>query len=199
MIPKFNDYGLLPQGDYEVTFEELRSSPLVVGPEGRTSWDRVWRAQLVDNLEILTDQLWRVGIRDVYAGGSFVSLKDQPGDIDGYFVCDRWDYLNGALYRRLNLIDPYNAWTVEQRPNRRGLFGRLVSFILRRPSPIPRWHGKSPMWWRFRVELFPYYGQYISGIRSLRGNNMSFASAFRNVVWRDGTGMPRGILKLVPP
>ena len=42
----------------------------------------------VGNLEILARQLWSVGIRDIYADGSFVEDKDHPNDIDGYFVCD---------------------------------------------------------------------------------------------------------------
>ena len=33
-IPPFNEQGLLPLGEYEVTFEELRSSILVDGPRG---------------------------------------------------------------------------------------------------------------------------------------------------------------------
>ena len=43
MIPSFQNDGLLPPGDYEVTLAELRESILVKGP-GRTiapNWDDV--------------------------------------------------------------------------------------------------------------------------------------------------------------
>jgi hypothetical protein len=54
---------------------------------------------LVDNLEILTRQLWQVGIREVYADGSFAEDKDHPNDIDGYFVCDLIQLSSGELTR----------------------------------------------------------------------------------------------------
>jgi hypothetical protein len=87
VIPPFGPDGLLPPGDYEVSFDELRRSPLVLGPgdprEG-TPWDTPWREELVGNLEILTRQLWQEGIREVFADGSFAEDKDHPNDIDGY-------------------------------------------------------------------------------------------------------------------
>ena len=71
MIPSsFQADGLLPPGDYEVSFEELRRSILTVGPGmamDARSWDAPWRARLVDNFEVLTKQLWSVGVRDVFA------------------------------------------------------------------------------------------------------------------------------------
>jgi hypothetical protein len=59
----FDTHGLLPPGDYEFTFEELRRSLLVRGP-GRadSTWDTAWRESLVGNLEVMTRQLWQVGI-----------------------------------------------------------------------------------------------------------------------------------------
>jgi len=41
-IPEFDENGLLPVGDYEVTLAELRTSILVQGPRDRIkypSWD----------------------------------------------------------------------------------------------------------------------------------------------------------------
>ena len=73
-----------------MSFEELRRSVLTDGPSGisdDSSWDGGWRKRLVDNLEILTRQLWQVGVREIYADGSFTEDKDHPNDIDGYFVC----------------------------------------------------------------------------------------------------------------
>ena len=85
MIPSFQADGLLPPDDYEVSFEELRRSILTVGPGmgvDAGSWDAPWRERLVDNFEVLTRQLWSVGVRDVFADGSFVEDKDHPNDID---------------------------------------------------------------------------------------------------------------------
>lgn len=113
-IPAFESDGLLPPGDYEVSFDQLRDSVLVVGPAylpQLSSWDTTWRRYLVGNLEILTEQLWKIGIRDVYADGSFAEDKDHPNDIDGYFVCELDRLRSGELTRELNLLDPYKVWT----------------------------------------------------------------------------------------
>lgn len=142
-IPGFDNDGLLPQGDYSVTIPQLRESLLVHGPRGleaKPTWDAGWRAQLVDNLEILVRQSWQVGISDVFADGSFAEDKDHPNDIDGYFVCDL-DYLaSGRLQRDLNLLDPHKVWTWE-------------------PSSRQPYRGypkkQLPMWHAYRVELYP--------------------------------------------
>ena len=115
-IPVFEPDGLLPSGDYEVSFEELRESILVLGPGDSANypnWDRAWRLHLVDNLEILTRQLWQVGIREIYADGSFAEDKDHPNDIDGYFVCDLLQLSSGELTRQLNLIDPFESFHLQ--------------------------------------------------------------------------------------
>src|SRR5580692_9425786 len=110
MIPLFQSDGLLPPGDYEVSFEELRQSPLGLGNsnQGATgAWDAAWRTLLIDNLEVLAKQLWKIGIREIFADGSFAEDKAHPNDIDGYFVCDLKDLASGALAQKLNLLDPY--------------------------------------------------------------------------------------------
>ena len=104
-IPAFEPDGLLPPGDSEVSFDQLRKSILVTGPGDSaeySNWDRNWRLHLVDNLELLTRQLWQVDIREVYADRSFAEDKDHPNDIDGYFVCDlgRATALNTRSARR---------------------------------------------------------------------------------------------------
>lgn len=182
-IPPFNDDGLLPKGDFEVSFDELRQSVLVLGPgEPREfpTWDAVWRAKLVGNLEILTRQLWKSGITEVFADGSFVEDKDHPNDIDGYFVCDLGRLKSGQLERELNLLDPLKVWTWDP--------------ASRRPyRGYPKW--QLPMWHKYRIELYPHVpGLGIgSGIRDKHGNELEFPSAFRQSR-RDGT--PRGIVKL---
>jgi len=113
-LPPFDADGLLPPADYELSFDELRNSILVVGPSGsaaHSSWDGRWRHQLASNLELLTRQLWQIGIREVFADGSFVEDKDHPNDIDGYFVCDLRELATGELTRKLNLLDPTKIWT----------------------------------------------------------------------------------------
>lgn len=183
MIPPFQPDGLLPPGDYEVSFEELRRSVLVTGPqraEPTSAWDAPWRLHLVDNLEILARQLWQVGIQDVFADGSFTEDKDHPNDIDGYFVCP-FDLLRtGELSRQLNLLDPDKVWTWD-------------------PASRKPYRGypkkQLPMWHRYRVELYPHVlGLGIGcGIFDRYGHELEFPSAFRQSR-RDGR--PRGILKL---
>lgn len=112
IIPNFDQDGLLPPGDYEVTFEQLRSSVLATGPVGRPSWDSAWRLNLIDSLETMTRQLWQAGVREVFADGSFAEDKDHPNDIDGHFVCTLDDLRTGDLVRRLNQIDPFKGLDV---------------------------------------------------------------------------------------
>jgi hypothetical protein len=114
IVPPFDSDGLLPPGDYELSFDELRQSALVCGARDRKSdstWDTAWREQLVNGLEILVRQLWQVGIREIFADGSFVEDKDHPNDIDGYFVCDLMPLATGELAQQLNRLDPFKVWT----------------------------------------------------------------------------------------
>jgi hypothetical protein len=183
VIPPFQRDGLLPPDDYEVSFEELRKSVLTVGPAGGSShfsWDSDWRERLVDNFEVLVKQLWLVGIREIFADGSFVEDKDHPNDIDGYFVCGLKELASGDLTQQLNLLDPYKVWTWDP--------------LSRKPY---RGYPKKqlPMWHRYRVELYPHIpGLGLgSGIRDKYGHELEFPSAFRQSR-RDGT--PKGIIKI---
>lgn len=180
MIPNFGPDGLLPRGDFEVTFRQLRESILVAGTGGSPTWDADWRRHLVDNLEVLTRQLWAVGILDVFADGSFAEDKDHPNDIDGYFVCSLALIRTGELERRLNVLDPHRIWTWDP--------------ASRTPHPgDPK--RQLPMWHQYRVELYPHIpGLGLgSGILDPHGNELEFPSAFRRSR-RDGA--PRGIVKL---
>lgn len=181
LIPAFTTDGLLPPGDYEVTFEELRQSILVAGPENQEQyrqWDTAWRTHLVNNLEILTLQLWKIGITEVFADGSFAEDKDHPNDIDGYFVTDLTRLASGRLESELNFLDPKKVWTWDP--------------ASRRPY---RGYPKQqlPMWHSYRVELYPHVTGYGSGIEDKFGNELEFPSAFRQSR-RDGK--PRGIVKI---
>lgn len=160
----FNEHGLLPRGDYEMTLQELRNSILVKGPAKKSDrWDTVWRGKLVENLEVLVKQLWQVGVTGIFINGSFVEEKDHPNDIDGYFLCDLLDLATGKLEHGLNLIDPNKIWT-----------WRLDS---RKPHPESD-KKQLPMWHVYRVELYPHFGQP-AGIRDKFGNELMFPSAFR--------------------
>ena len=183
LIPPFNSDGLLPPGDYEVTFDQLRKSALVIGTQSRkfsSHWDAPWRNHLVSNLEILTRQLWRIGISEVFADGSFAEAKDHPNDIDGYFTCDLDLLKSGQLARELNTLDRSNIWSWDPRS--------------RRPfQGYPK--RQLPMWHKYRVELYPHVPNLaaLSGIRDRHGNELEFPSAFRQ---SRSNGAPRGIIKL---
>ena len=183
-IPDFTADGLLPPGDYEVTLDELRGSLLVAGPAGtsaRPHWDAPWRGRLIDNLEVLVRQLWRVGVTEIFVDGSFAGDKDHPNDIDGYFVCDLMRLASGELERELNLLDPHKVWTWDPASRRpyRGYPKRQL-----------------PMWHQYRVELYPHFSGLSSGIRDEQGHELEFPSAFRRSR-RDGK--PRGIVKIREP
>ena len=146
----------------------------------QSSWDTPWRLHLTENLEILTRQLCRVGIRDIFADGSFAEDKDHPNDIDGYFICSLDLLKTGDLARQLNLLDPFKIWTWD-------------------PASRKPYRGypkkQLPMWRRYRVELYPHVpGLGIGcGILDKHGHELEFPSAFRQSR-RDGK--PRGIVNI---
>ena len=138
-LPPFDHDGLLPPGEYELDFQGLRESFLVAGAGGKSqTWDAPWREFLVNNLQIMTEQLWSVGVTEVFADGSFVEEKDHPNDIDGYFVCSLQALASGELARNLNLLDPHKIWTWDPRSRQ-----------AHRGYP----KKQLPMWHRYRVEL----------------------------------------------
>src|SRR5580704_16529235 len=144
LLPPFNQDGLLPPGDYILTFDELRHS-LLVKPSLSTAeqWDEPWRLTLVNNAEMLVKELWQVGITRVFLDGSFVEDKDHPNDIDGYFECDARRLATGSLQRELNAINPFKIWTWD--PQTRQPYANSAKKQL-------------PMWHRYRVELYPHFG-----------------------------------------
>ncbi|WP_404407919.1 DUF6932 family protein [Jeotgalibacillus malaysiensis] len=174
----FNKDGLLPPEDYKLTLNELRSSILVRGPQNDLPWDVKWRLYLVDNLEALVQQLWDVGIENIYIDGSFVEEKAHPNDIDGYFECDLKELASGELERKLNALDPYKIWTWDS-SSRKSYKGFTKKQL--------------PMWHKYRVELYPHFGQP-SGILDEYGNQQQFPAAFRKT--RDSF-LPKGIVKII--
>ncbi|WP_417734344.1 DUF6932 family protein [Rosistilla oblonga] len=181
-IPAFDRNGLLPVGDYDVSLFDLRGSVLCRGPDDRQAypnWDSAWRVWLVEQLAIMAQQLWQVGVESIFVDGSFVEDKDHPNDIDGYFVCDRDEFVSGRLVAALNRLDPQKVWTWDH--------------SLRRAYPgYPK--KQLPMWHVYRVELYPHFSGLGSGIRDARGNELEFPAAFRQCR-RDGK--PKGIVRLL--
>jgi hypothetical protein len=177
----FNAHGLLPHGDYTVTFAELRESLLVKGVAPvRSTWDGPWRRHLVENLEILAEELWKAGIANIFVNGSFVEDEDHPNDIDGYFECDFEEFYTGRLANKLNRLSSHKVWTWEpdDRVVVKGAEGK-----------------KLPMWAVYRIELHPDFGFNVSGIRNAHGLRIPFSEAFRQ---HREDFKPKGIVKLVP-
>jgi hypothetical protein len=178
VIPSFNKLGLLPPGDYPVTFTELRESVLIKGVGGDGPWDEEWRLHLIEQCAAMVNQLWQSGITEVFLDGSFVEDKAHPNDIDGYFTCDVRDLASGDLQRRLNAIDPHKVWTWD--PNSRRAHRGYAKKQL-------------PMWHQYRTELYPHFGQS-SGIRDRFGHELQFPSAFRQ---QRQTNEAKGVIKIL--
>jgi hypothetical protein len=176
-LPPFNRHGLLPEGDYSLTLQELGESFLVTG-KGFSSkyWDQEWRATLVDNLSILARPLWDVGVTEICVDGSFVEKKDHPGDIDGYFVCNQDEYESGILQHRLGRFLSPALWN----------WGEGIKDPDTGKPHIPMWH-------QYRVELFPCWPSLSSGIPDRRGRRLDWPRGFRQ---QKETFRPKGVVVL---
>ncbi len=150
-LPPFTPDGVLPPGDYPLTLDQLRESMLVLGPgepKDHPVWDAAWRLKLVNNLQMLVEQLWSVGIDEIFVDGSFAEDKDHPNDIDGYFVCDESRVRSRELHRSLNKIDRAKCWTWDHAARR----------------PFRGYPKKQlPMWHEYRVELYPHWPGLVAG------------------------------------
>jgi len=180
LLPPFTEDGLLPPGDHRLTVSDLKASFLVHGPEAHEfdEWDSEWRLTLVERAEVLVQQLWEIGIREIFLDGSFVEAKPHPNDIDGYFVCDVHDFASGMIERKLNALDPHKVWTWD--PAARRAYRDYVKKQL-------------PMWHLYRVELYPHFGQ-LSGIKDRHGHDLMFPAAFR---LQRNSDIPKGIVQVV--
>lgn len=180
ILPDFTADGLLPPEDYALTLSQLQNSLLVNGSDSLPSpaWDAVWRRDLVSNLKVMVEQLWAVGVSEIFVDGSFVEDKDHPNDIDGYFVCDEARVRTRSLHRELNALDPAKCWTWDHTTRR----------------PFRGYPKKQlPMWHSYRVELYPHWPGLLAG-RDALGNELEFPAWFRQ---RRGTSQPKGIIKII--
>lgn len=113
MIPSFDAQGLLPQGIYPATWEEVIER---FGVNDR-------RRQLLNGLSEALNLLRLAGCRRVYINGSFVTAKQRPNDID---VC--WD-ISGV---DPNALDPVFFDFDDGRAAQKARFG--VEFF---PAQVP--------------------------------------------------------------
>ncbi len=183
-IPKaFNSNGVLDPGTYAANFADIRKSILILGDGTSSTWDKDWRLELVARAEVLVNQLFQVGIQDVFLDGSFVEDKDHPNDIDGYFDPHLAMDVAGltklqSLVSQLNNLDPRKVWNWD--PHSRKKYPEFSK-------------AQLPMWWIYRVELFPHLDQ-LTGIKDKHGNDLTFPSAFRQSR-HDFT--PKGIIQVI--
>ena len=110
MIPPFTQAGLLPPGIHLATREEFLQ---------RFCMDTSRRRQLFQNLERLLESLKKVSsARRILLGGSFVSSKPEPNDIDCIITFDpqiagsqlrpfEYNVFSGKAVRRMFHIDAY--------------------------------------------------------------------------------------------
>lgn len=89
MLPKLNEDGFLPEGIHPATLEEIEEAFGSRNPK---------RRELMTLLKEALKNLKAAGVEKVWLNGSFISGKDDPGDIDG---C--WEYTPKLDF---NIIDP---------------------------------------------------------------------------------------------
>lgn len=72
--------GYLKTGIYPVTIDELLNHPIL--------GNGLQRQALIKSLSQACEIYWGYGIEEIYANGSFATMKPVPNDIDGYIVVD---------------------------------------------------------------------------------------------------------------
>ncbi len=181
---QFDEDGRLPPGEYKLSLAELERSILVTGDDDKDpAWDTRWRLELVQNLGVLVEQLWKEDITDIYIDGSFATDKLHPGDIDGYFVVEKPAEIQPSEFEqslcdRLNKHDEHKAWSWKDED---------------RKKPAEAEKGQLPMWWHYHVEMWPEYGQLSGQIHPLTDEELTHAQLFRITK----QGEDKGIIKLL--
>jgi hypothetical protein len=189
---RFTDYGYLPPGDHEMTFNELTQSVVVVGEPWISGWDEEWRLELVSNLKMLVQPLWRMGIEDIWIDGSFCSTKTDPRDVDAFFelpVMNEIMDIEDELQRRRTILAYYEV--IADHLNQ--YFEEPVWDLFENLAPDENGELQTLMWHRYKVDLFPsswgiYAGSFYPG-----GKLRKFEEFFR----RDRYGIEKGLIKLV--
>ncbi len=76
-----NTTGYLKTGIYPITIDELLlHSILGKGKQRQT---------LIKSLAEACEVYWKYGITEIYANGSFATMKPVPNDIDGYIIIEK--------------------------------------------------------------------------------------------------------------
>lgn len=107
MLPDFDDCGNLPRGVHDATWDEI------VQRFGWTSG----RCELLDGLKAALEPLRQAGCRRVFINGSFVTDKDEPGDIDVAWEPD------GVDVDRLLELEPVFGDFASRRAAQKAKFG----------------------------------------------------------------------------
>ena len=177
-LPNFDAKGVLPPRDYVLTFAQLQDSMLVKGPKtGSPNWDTQWRGLLVRNLRSGAKTLWDLGVEHLVIDGSFVEQKDHPNDIDAYFPISRESWVSREVELGLNRKRSEHVWTWD-----------WVHAYKPGDPRVP--HLKLPFWHKYRIDLWPHYGQ--EAINHERLGWLTFENGFR----RTRGGDPKGVVKI---
>lgn len=120
MIPPLNDDGFLPPGRWGATLDEVRDR-FATGPTPRRA--EVW-AEFEQALALLRSA---VRVSRVWLGGSFLTSKAEPGDVDAVFLI-RADRLEQA---EQDYDDGTVVWLAASGPMFKKVTGlRVDSFIV---------------------------------------------------------------------
>lgn len=98
-LPPLDD-GLLPAGIHPTTVGEL---------ERRFGFSAKRRDLIEEGLKPVMQELVKMGIRELYVGGSFTTSKLSPGDVDGYVKTS----LSSPFYEQL--ASRQEAWREQHR------------------------------------------------------------------------------------
>jgi hypothetical protein len=82
LIPIFNEYGVLPEGTYECTIEELKERFVT----------NFKRKLIFEGFLKLIDKLKGIHCKTIYVDGSYVTDKALPSDMDISFDYEEWDF-----------------------------------------------------------------------------------------------------------
>lgn len=177
-LPNFNVSGVLPPKDYVLNFGQLEESMLVKGPKnGSPNWDTQWRGFLVRNLRSVAKTLWDLGVEYLVVDGSFVEQKDHPNDIDAYFPITRERWQSREVQRELDRGRSEDVWDWD-----------VYRAYMPADPRVP--HRKPPFWHKYRIDLWPHYGQ--EAFNHDRLGRLTFEKGFR--LTRGGD--PKGVVKV---
>ncbi len=115
-----NTTGYLKIGIYPITIDELLlHSILGKGKQRQT---------LIKSLAEACEIYWKYGITEIYANGSFATMKPVPNDIDGYIIVDT----KSEQFKKL--VESGNIWGIFKGKNN------------------PK--DKFPMWYEHKIEFY---------------------------------------------